>query len=97
MRKRIFILPLLLCAAAIGGARASESEYEWDDATITYEPAADVAGTEVYRDEQTSIYVDAPDLDVADVSVVEQTSDTGRVEIDRGNGYSIVANNTDGQ
>ena len=97
MRKRIFILPLLLCAAAAGGAHASDNEYEWDDATITYEPAADVAGTEVYRDEQTSIYIDAPGLDVPDVSVVEQTSDTGRVEINRGSGYSIVANNSDGQ
>ena len=97
MRKRIFILPLLLCAATAGGAHASDNEYEWDDATITYEPAADVAGTEVYRDEQTSIYIDAPGLDVPDVSVVEQTSDTGRVEINRGSGYSIVANNSDGQ
>jgi len=100
MRKRIFILPLLLCAVAIGGARASESEYEWDDATITYDPAADAVadgGTAIYSDEQTTVYIDTPDSGNAGTSVVEQTSDTGRVEIDRGNGYSIVANNTDGQ
>lgn len=107
MKTKIFILPLLLCAAAAGGVRASESEYEWDDATITYEPAADAAGTEIYRDAQTSIYIDYPDSGDTDVSVVEQydtavvseqpNAETQPTEVSRGGGHTIVAQNGDGQ
>ena len=42
MRKRIFILPLLLCAVSAGGARASENEYEWDDMVAVDVPASNV-------------------------------------------------------
>ena len=60
MKTRIFILPLLLCAVASDGARASE--YEWDDAVVTSEPGANVTpvGQEIYNDGMTSVYMDYP-------------------------------------
>ena len=105
MKTRIFILSSLLCAVGAGGAFASDSE--WDDATISYDPIADTAGTEVYRDEQTSIYIDYPDSGYTDISVSQQseTVDTAEqygqdyqsVEIGHAPGNRIIANNQGGQ
>ncbi|MBO4583320.1 MAG: hypothetical protein J5714_04680 [Alphaproteobacteria bacterium] len=105
MKTRIFILSSLLCAVGAGGAFASDSE--WDDATISYDPIADTAGTEVYRDEQTSVYIDYPDSGYTDISVSQQseTVDTAEqygqdyqsVEISHTPGNRIIANNQGGQ
>ncbi|MBP5485515.1 MAG: hypothetical protein J6Y07_02300 [Alphaproteobacteria bacterium] len=44
MRKRVFILPLLLCATVAGGAVASE--YEWDDSIMVDEPTTNAEYTD---------------------------------------------------
>ncbi len=58
MKVKIFILPLLMCAAAAGGARASETEYEWDDMVVVDEPATNVEYSETE-------YISVPDEPVA--------------------------------
>ena len=63
MKTRIFILSSLLCALGAGGVVASESEYEWDDMVVADEPTENPAGREIYRDEQTSIFIDYPGVD----------------------------------
>lgn len=95
MRKRIFILPLLLCAAAAGGAQASESEYEWDDMVTVDETVTDVApqSTEIYNDGFTSVYMDSPTPQ--SISISNSGDDANRYEYNDGIGKTIVSHSVE--
>ncbi len=76
MKTRIFILSSLLCAVSAGSAVASE--YEWDDAVVVNEPAANVE------------YTDYDFAEYETINVPEQAATYDYVESD-GIGKTVVS------